>query len=979
MASFGLLGPLLADVSDTGAARLPPKHRIILASLLLSANHVVALDRLIHALWDDPPKSARITAQGYVKSLRHLLADDSKSRIMTAEPGYLIVVRDGELDLHAFRRLRDAGQAAARNLDWVTAAAKLRAALRLWRGEPLLDVPSSALLRDEVPALTETRLQAFELWADAELALGRHAELAAQLRRLVAAYPLREKFHAQLMLAQYRCGLHAEAIGTYQRLRRLLAGELGIDPGPDLRELHQRMLTGDPGLRAATYGGPAVPGGPAVHRGPAVHGGPAASAAQDPPRQLPAAVPDFTGREPAIKRLLGLREARGVLDGGPGLPDDAPGGTVRICVITGTGGVGKTTLAVQAGHQLAASYPDGQLYACLRDGGAAVSPGIVLGHFLSALGLPAAAMPADDTDRAARFRTMLAGRRMLVVLDDAEDSSQVIPLLPGSRGSAVIITSRRSLPELAGADRILLDVLDPDEARGLFGAIVGEDRAAREPDMVPAVLGYCGGLPLAVRIAATRLATRPAWSIAALAARLADERGRLTELAVGQLAVRPSFAISYQALRGSDPHAAAMFVLLGKARMASVCLDAATALSGRAEDETRRALEVLADAYLVESTGSGRYGMHDLTRIYAAELADQTGQAVPAGLTEPSVPTEPSALDQAIRRMLEWYCERAIASGQWYHAGYLPPDASPAFTFGTARQAVQWCDTELANLATATLRAADLGLHDLAARIPAALCWFFHRYPHHREWLAIHQAGLASARQAGDAYSEGFMLHTLGEMHAAGGRFEIADDCFSAALTIRRALGDAPGLGRLLNSMGVACLASARPQQALTHLEQALAIAGEHGNRTEAAVTTRNMAEAFCQLSKYLRATDSADRAISLFRQSGERYGEGLAELTAGQILQDAGRLASAVTHHKRALAILSEAGPDDVARASVLCKLADAYAGLGYPSPQAHDALREALAIYDRYRDPRAAVIRARLTAASPVPAISRLPAGIY
>ncbi len=462
---FGLLGPMRV-VGGAGEVALPGKQRVLLAALLLRANRVVPMGTLIEVLWDDsPPPSARNTTHGYVKRLRGMLGGEGGERITTRDPGYVITVDSGELDLDSFTMLCNRARSAAAADDWLSAASQFGAALALWRGDPLADVPSAALQRDEVPALAELRLQALASRIDADLRLGRHAELTAELRQLTSAQPLREQFHGQLMLTLYRCGRQADALAAFRRIDRLLRDELGIAPGPELQQLHQRILAADPALAAE----------PARGADLAPAGGQASADPLPPPptpAQLPADTTDFTGRDAQADLLCDLLAAR---------PGAGRTGAVVISAVAGMGGIGKTALAVHVAHRLRYRFPDGQLFVSLQGATSPLRPGDVLARFLGDLGVPDAEIPAGEAERGARYRTLLASRRILIVLDDARDAAQVRPLLPGSASCAVIVTSRSTLPGLSGAALLGLDVLNRDEAYALFSGIAGPGRVAAEP------------------------------------------------------------------------------------------------------------------------------------------------------------------------------------------------------------------------------------------------------------------------------------------------------------------------------------------------------------------------------------------------------------------------------------------------------------------------------------------------------------------
>ena len=457
---FRLLGPLTVR-SGTAIVQVPRgKQRAVLAALLLNANRVVPVEDLAETLWgSDPPPSARVTIQNYVMRLRKALGDTSECPISTQPPGYLIRVDAGDLDVARFEARLTAARAAARDGSWDTAASEARAALALWRGEPLADVDSELLAQREVTRLAELRLQALEARIDADLHLGRNAEVIVELRHLAECHPLREHLRGLLMLACYRDGRQAEALAAYADARRVLVGELGAEPGTGLRELHQRILAADPALELPQVERPAADGAEPVV-----------------PRQLPAAVRHFTGRALELALLTGWVDQAG---------QERPG-TVVISAIGGTAGVGKTALAVHWAHQVADRFPDGQLYVNLRgyDTDGPVPAADALAGFLRALGVPGQDIPADADERAARYRSLLAGRRILMVLDNAGSVDQVRPLLPATPGCAAVVTSRDSLAGLVardGAYRLDLDLLPLPDAIGLLRALIGE-RATADPD-----------------------------------------------------------------------------------------------------------------------------------------------------------------------------------------------------------------------------------------------------------------------------------------------------------------------------------------------------------------------------------------------------------------------------------------------------------------------------------------------------------------
>lgn len=1169
MPEFGVLGPVRA-ANGTAIAVLPPKERIVLATLLLRAGQAASISTLIEALWDDePPVTARNGLQGHVKQLRRLLGPAGE-RIITRTPGYLIEVRPGELDLDSFIRLTGSARSAAKAGAWEDAVTLLNEALGLWRGEPLSDIPSLLLQRNETPRLAELRAQALDARIDAELRSGKHDAVTAELRHLVAAHPHRERSWAQLMLALYLGGRQSEAVAVYRQARTVLREDLGIDPGSELQELHHRILTADSALTKDMAGSRIAPepaaaplpvprqlpadlrdftgrdadiselarflaaqenrpgavpvaaiAGPggigktalAVHvahqvaarftggqlfvnLGGAVSpvraadilatflrdlgvpdaaippteaeraaryrtilasrktlivldgahsaaqvrpllpgsGGSAVivtsramltdlagaaivtldvldahasrtlfslivgheRAAADPagtdgvlescaglplairiagnglaaewvasragvhaatrpgdadgyplgsvPAQLPADTADFTGRAAQVELLCGVLAAE---------PADGRAGAVVISAVAGMGGIGKTALAVHAAHRLRDRYPDGQLFACLQGATCPLSPAEVLARFLRDLGVPDAAIPAGEAERAARYRTLLAGRRVLIVLDDARDAAQVRPLLPGTAGCAVLVTSRSTLPGLPGTALLNLGVLDQSEAGDLFGAIIGTDRAAAEPDATAAVLACCAGLPLAVRIIASRLASRPHWSIAHLAARLAVEQDRLAELAAGDLAVRASFAVSYDALPAGQPDPARVFRLLGLADLAVVSLPAVAALAGRPAGEVAAALEILTDAHLLESPAVERFRLHDLLRSYAAELAGQTDSA--------------QDRNAALHRMLGWYGEQAVTAARILAPGRLLPTtvavpaAAPAAMAGLA-QALDWYETERASLLAAARRAAALGRHDVAAQIAVAMWDFFQRTPYADDWLAISQIGVSSARQLGDDAVLGWLLNALGQVHGPQRKFADSRRYLSESLEIRQRTGDRHGEASVLNSLAVDLFYQERFEDALEYLRAALAIYTDLGEQPDAAIILNNMGHGLLCLKRHDEALDHLGQALMIQQEIGARHAEGITQTTIAQVNLDLGRFEAAVEHYRRArAALLDESIRDHLDQADILCGLGTALAALGRAG-EAREAWLAAIPILDGAADPRAAELTARL-----------------
>ncbi|NUT39512.1 MAG: hypothetical protein HOV86_05940 [Thermoactinospora sp.] len=591
---FRVLGPVEAG---SPATRLPPKPLLLLATLLCEANIRVGHHRLVEALWGArPPDSAASSMRIYVSQVRQALRDDS--RIVAERGGYRIRIDPGELDSHEFEELvRQAASA-----DTATAGRLLGRALRLWRGPAFADLEHHGSLSAAAVRLEELRVSATEQWVAAELGQGRHREVLTELQTLVRAHPLRERLCGLLMLALYRSGRQAEALEAYARTGALLAEELGVDPGAELRRVYEGLLRGDEGV-AADLG----------VRGSAQEAAPVLPLAV--PRELPAPVPGFTGRQAALAALDRL------------LPGDGASPPMAISAIAGAVGVGKTALAVHWAHRVAGRFPDGQLYVNLRgyDRALPMRPLDALAGFLLALGVPRESIPGEVESAAARFRSVVAGRRILVLLDNAGSADQVRPLLPGTPGCLVLVTSRDRLTGLLareGASRVTLGVLSQDGARALLTEVLGPSRVEAEPGATAELAELCGRLPLALRIATAYLFDHPGQTIADYVhtLRTGDPMTALAISGEPDAAVRAAFDLSYGTL---DPAARRVFRLLGLVPCDDFDLRGAGVLAGMAEQEVAGAVDRLADAHLIEWHGGGRFGLHDLLRRYAGGLARQ--------------------------------------------------------------------------------------------------------------------------------------------------------------------------------------------------------------------------------------------------------------------------------------------------------------------------------------------------------------------
>ena len=901
---FRLLGPL--EVWD-GHERLDlggAKQRALLALLLLNANRSVHRARVVDWLWDrEPPLTAGDLVHEYVSRLRRALrpcrgADPSWPRLHTQGSGYLLEVVPDELDLDRFERLVDQAHQAMVAHDLELATGTLRRALGLWRGSALANLPASLAVRAESARLEEARLLALEQRLEVDLRLGRHAQLVGELETMVASYPDRERLHHQLMLALYRSGRRAKALIVYRNTRQMLVEELGLEPSPALQELERAILRGDPAPE------PVVPTASATHDEPGPRHGPC---------ELPPDIDDFTGRQAAVAEVQQLLERDGAI-------------AIVISAIAGKAGVGKTALAVRVAHRLRPRFADGQLYVNLRGAEAqALDPAEVLAGFLRALGVEGAVIPEGLEERVRLYRSRLADRRVLVVLDNAASEAQVRPLLPGSHGCAVLVTSRVRLSGLEAAHTLTLDVLEPDQAVELLATLAGPGRVAAEPEAADQIVRLCGWLPLAVRIAGARLAGRPHWRLAELVERLADEHRRLDELAAGDLEVRASVALSYQ---GRGEQERRLFRLLGLLAAPSFPAWVAAALLEVGLAGAEGLLERLVDAQLVEAAGQDlagqlRYRLHDLLRLFARERLQ----------LEESTASQRASLERVLQTYLT-LAEQADAllepSGVNHYGGdpvrgLLDHPAAAILE----RDPLRWLEAEQASLVAAVDQGCDADMGEPTWRLATALVSLFGARAHWDDWQHTHTMALAAARRAGDRDAEGRVLGSLADLHVARHRFDEANRCLEQSLAAFREAGNRRGELQNLSALGGIDRRQGRFGDAVVRLEQSLSGFRELGWPAGEAEVLLDLGEVHREQGRLDAAVVCLEQSLRLMRTVGDRIWEAPILRSLGLTHCARGRFGEAVTCLEQSLALMRASG-DHHGQAYVLQSLGEVHCTRG-------------------------------------------------
>ncbi len=876
---MNLLGPLEVwrDGSRMGLGGV--KQRALLAHLALNANTAVSLDQLVEVLWPvTKPRSVVANVRTYVWQLRQLLGE----RLRTNGTGYLLALTPAELDALQFEELVNDARTSSRALEL------LHSAEALWRGRPVQDVPENDAWQPVIARLEEARLAATEQRLALQVARGQGDEVIAEMRALLEVHPYRESIGHQLMVALHRTNQRVEALQVYTDIRDRLAEELGLEPGPALKEAHLAVLRGEEEDAA-------------------------------PIRQLPPAVADFCGRAIEIAELTAALHRTG---------------KVAVVGVTGAPGVGKSTLAVRVAHEVGAHFPDGQLYVDL--GGTAEQPrdpADVLTELLHALGVTGAGLPSDVASRAALFRSRLAGRRVLVVLDDAASVRQVLPLLPGDAGCGVLFTSRRRLSELPGARQVELQPFAPGDAAELLAGIAGRERVEAEPDEAAAIAAACGHLPLAIRVAGARLAGRGGWPLRVLRARLVDESTRLRELSCGELAVRASFDLSVRQLPAAEADAFVRLALLGPHDLPGWVVEALLDRPG-----SEHLVDGLVDANLLEpggtdAIGQPRYRLHDLLRCHALELAQ-------------ALPDRTQTLERTLRTWL-WLAvtaARKLPVTFGTTIAVVPPVRAPEHLLA---EPVAWFEAERRTLCGVVDLAAAAGLDDVAWQLAAACVPFFDLHSHYEDWARTHRAALACVRSKGNKAGEAAMLRGIAQVHIYRDEFDDAERGMLAARELYRENDDPRGEGMSIAGVGTVWRLRAEYDRAMACYTEALDLFETAGDLHSVALLRASIGGVHGSLGDRESARVWLTSGRRLAADLGDTHREALVLVRLAALHRTLGEHNAELVSARRAVAILQEL-TDERCTAFAQVELAEALISNGCPEA-AHDLVLQALETYRR------------------------------
>jgi len=840
---FNILGSLEGWCGERRLRLGSPTQERVLVTLLLEPGRMVPMSRLIAAAWDDePPQTASHQIRKCVAALRTRIPDGA-ALIITDGAGYRAMLGEHQLDLHEFTEWsRQARQAVAAGRP-EDAVGHLRACLDLWRG-PVMAGAGGSVISAASAALEERHMAVAEQYFELQLELGQSGDLVGPLRELVTAHPLRETLRGRLMLALYRAGRQAEALEEFGRVRDLLVEELGIDPGAELTRLYEAILRDSPEVAPRL---PQSVSDRAALLVPAPYTT-QPSGTEPAPCTLPYDLPDFTGRDDELARLVTVGRA-------------PAGGGARIVGVDGMGGSGKTALAVHAAHLLAPDYPDGQLFVDLRGfspGEKAQDPGAVLHSLLHTLGIPDDRIPDDLERRITFWRTVSAQRKLLLLLDNAADAAQVRPLLPASENCLAILTSRVRMLDLDGSEWLSLGLLSAGDSTTLLTRMLGTGRTAAEPQAVDQLARLCGGLPLALRITTARLRNRPRWTVQYLVDRLADETRRLRELSAGERSVEATLRLSYQAM---DEDQRGAFRLLGLHPGSAIDVHSAAALLATDGRDAEDILEGLLDAHLLEQHEAGLYGFHDLVRTYALSVREVEDDE-----------------EAAAERLVAYYiqatdlaCETLFPGRTRY--GDAPADLADLPRLDDGEQALRWFDREYEALLAVVARAGTQGLHRPAALLARNLLFYLDLRGRYEEFRVVGRIGVAACRQLDDPALLGISLCNLAVAHWWLGDFQ--DGITTAQEGLEHSSGSDPRSEAMcLDVLGLLHGSLGNFEQARSYLDQGIALHRELGLSRMEAQALVNLSTVQIWTGHYAEGARNAARATELNRRLGERSNE---------------------------------------------------------------------------------------------------------
>ncbi|MEW2443184.1 AfsR/SARP family transcriptional regulator [Micromonospora marina] len=932
---FAVLGPMKGWWGDEPLTMGSPQQQAMLAVLLLRPGHAANATELLDALWGDaPPRSAVTTVRTYAWRWRRTLDVDPAGRktLLSLGDGYRLALPPGSVDADQAEEQATRAERSRRAGQLEVARDLLDQALSAWRGEPLAGVPGP-FAEQQRHRLRETRLAWLEERIELDVVLGRAGRCIPELTALLAAHPLRERLYALLMRAYHSAGRQADAFALFGTARTLLAEELGVDPGPELTRLHQRLLRNEiePATCLSADASTTVSGATAVVSVVSVGESTGRQVGPATPRSVPAQLPpdpaDFTGRATVTEAIA----AR--------LTGDATDG-LRVVAVAGMGGVGKTSLALHVAHRVREEFPDGQLYADLRGTSRnPVSSNVVLGHFLLALGLKPEDTPSGTEVRTALFRSMISGRRLLVVIDDVRDLTQVRPLLPGTSGCAVLITSRSRLTALPGTTHVALDVFAASEAVALLGRVVGADRVTAEPEAAASLVDLCGRLPLAVRIAAARLAARPGWAVADLNGKLADARRRLDELCVDDLAVRAAFDLAHRQLTPSQARAFALLSVVDAPDVSSATGAALLRVSGHQAEDL---LEALVDAALLESPAARRYRYHDLLRVFARQVCE----------TEYA-----QEMTEAVERLSRSTLASALAA--FRHAvpgdpisGALGGVDIPAVSFDSLADARSWIAAETPTVVALATRIAEAPeaspLCGHAVNSLIALTPFGTVGPQ-----LVEAAGkLVDAIGETDDIALGRAHFLCGHLALAATRLDEAERHIRRAIAASRATQDLVVLRQCVNDLGLIFQLLNRYDEAVVHYDEAVALARRLGHRSGEMVTTMNAALTRIRSGQAETAVTMCRRALTELEDVEDPSAAAYARYVLGLALHSTRDYKAATRWFASCLDVCDAAGLT-TREAHARYRLADTWRELGQPERALTEAA-QALTLCEKLGDQR-------------------------